>query len=80
MFPYEDLPTKLYSISKNKNENKNWKKIIVRRDKKKLSNLLFHSDNIDAMNHLIKLGFSDKIDVVYIDPPFWIGKSYFHRI
>ena len=80
MFPYEDLPTKLYSISKNKNENKNWKKIIVRRDKKKLSNLLFHSDNIDAMNHLIKLGFSEKIDLVYIDPPFWSGKKYFHRI
>jgi adenine-specific DNA-methyltransferase len=80
VFPYEDLPTKLYSISKNKNENKNWKKIIVRRDKKKLSNLLFHSDNIDAMNHLIKLGFSEKIDLVYIDPPFWSGKKYFHRI
>ena len=80
MFPYEDLPTKLYSISKNKNENKNWKKIIVRRDKKKLSNLLFYSDNIDAMNHLIKLGFSEKIDLVYIDPPFWSGKKYFHRI
>ena len=80
MFPYENLPTKFYSISKNKNENKNWKKIIVRRDKKKLSNLLFHSDNIDAMNHLIKLGFSEKIDLVYIDPPFWSGKKYFHRI
>jgi adenine-specific DNA-methyltransferase len=80
VFPYEDLPTKHYSISKNKNENKKWKKIIVRRDKKKLSNLLFHSDNIDAMNHLIKLGFSEKIDLVYIDPPFWSGKKYFHRI
>jgi adenine-specific DNA-methyltransferase len=80
VFPYEDLPTKLYSISKNKNEDKNWGKKIVRRDKKKLSNLLFHSDNIDAMNHLIKLGFSEKIDLVYIDPPFWSGKKYFHRI
>lgn len=76
----KDLPTKLYWISKNKNENKKWKKIIVRRDKKSLSNLLFHSDNIDAMNHLIKLGFSEKIDLVYIDPPFWSGKKYFHRI
>ena len=76
----KDLPAKLYWISKNKNENKNWKKIIVRRDKKRLSNLLFHSDNIDAMNHLIKLGFSEKIDLVYIDPPFWSGEKYFHRI
>lgn len=76
----KDLPAKLYWISKNKNENKNWKKIIVRRDNKRLSNLLFHSDNIDAMNHLIKLGFSEKIDLVYIDPPFWSGEKYFHRI
>jgi adenine-specific DNA-methyltransferase len=76
----KDLPAKLYWISKNKNENKKWKKIIVRRDKKRLSNLLFHSDNIDAMNHLIKLGFSEKIDLVYIDPPFWSGEKYFHRI
>ena len=76
----KDLPAKLYWISKNKNENKNWKKIIVRRDKKRLSSLLFHSDNIDAMNHLIKLGFSEKIDLVYIDPPFWSGEKYFHRI
>lgn len=76
----KDLPAKLYWISKNKNENKNWKKIIVRRDNKRPSNLLFHSDNIDAMNHLIKLGFSEKIDLVYIDPPFWSGEKYFHRI
>ena len=76
----KDLPAKLYWISKNKNENKKWKKIIVRRDNKRLSNLLFHSDNIDAMNHLIKLGFSEKIDLVYIDPPFWSGEKYFHRI
>ena len=76
----KDLPAKLYWISKNKNENKKWKKIIVRRDNKRLTNLLFHSDNIDAMNHLIKLGFSEKIDLVYIDPPFWSGEKYFHRI
>jgi adenine-specific DNA-methyltransferase len=76
----KDLSAKLYWISKNENENENWKKMIVRRDKKKLSNLLFHSDNIDAMNHLIKLGFSEKIDLVYIDPPFWSGEKYFHRI
>ena len=76
----KDLSAKLYWISKNENENENWKKIIVIRDKKRLSNLLFHSDNIDAMNHLIKLGFSEKIDLVYIDPPFWSGEKYFHRI
>ena len=32
------------------------------------------------MNHLIKLGFSEKIDLVYSDPPFWSGEKYFHRI
>src|SRR5919202_3840829 len=79
----KDPPARLYWISKNENENENErkkKKLIVKRDKKRSSNLLFHSDNIDAMNYLFKCGFSEKIDLVYIDPPFWSGDKYFHRI
>ena len=60
-----DLPAKLYWISKNENENKKKKKrLIVRKDKKRNSNLLFHSDNIDAMDYLFKNGFSEKIDLI----------------
>jgi adenine specific DNA methylase Mod len=43
------------------------------------SNLLFHSDNLVAMNHLVKAGFSRKIDLIYIDPPFYSNENYFLR-
>ena len=79
--PMGDPPAKLYWISKNRDENKKkQKKLIVQKYKKWTSNLLFYSDNIDAMDYLFKHGFSGKIDLVYIDPPFWSGEKYFHRI
>src|SRR5215217_6866810 len=43
------------------------------------SNLLFHSDNLVAMNYLIKTGFTGKIDLIYIDPPFCSNENYFLR-
>ena len=39
------------------------------------SNLLFHSDNLVAMNYLIKTDFTGKIDLIYIDPPFCTNGS-----
>ena len=79
--PMGDPPAKLYWISKNRDENKKkQKKLIVQKYKKWTSNLLFYSDNIDAMDYLVKHGFSEKIDLIYIDPPFWSGEKYFHRI
>ena len=32
------------------------------------------------MDYLFKHGFSETIDLIYIDPPFWSGEKYFHRI
>ena len=79
--PMRDPPAKLYWISKNIDENKKKQKtLIVQKHKKWTSKLLFHSDNIDAMDYLFKHGFSEKIDLIYIDPPFWSGEKYFHRI
>lgn len=43
-------------------------------------NLLFHGDNLQCINYLIKLGLRDNIDLVYIDPPFLSGERYFRRI
>jgi adenine-specific DNA-methyltransferase len=48
-------------------------------DESKNSNLLFHSDNLVAMNYLIKTGFTRKIDLIYIDPPFCSNENYFLR-
>jgi adenine-specific DNA-methyltransferase len=43
-------------------------------------NLLFQSDNLTTMNFLLEKGFEQKIDLVYIDPPFKSGEKYFHRM
>ena len=43
-------------------------------------NLLFHCDNLECINYLLKHGFENKIDLVYIDPPFESGERYLHRI
>ena len=43
-------------------------------------NLLFHCDNLECINYLLKQGFESKIDLVYIDPPFLSGERYLHRI
>ncbi|MDQ4012993.1 MAG: site-specific DNA-methyltransferase, partial [Thermoproteota archaeon] len=43
------------------------------------TNLLFYSDNLEVMNHLIKAGFLRKIDLIYIDPPFYSNENYFLR-
>jgi adenine-specific DNA-methyltransferase len=43
-------------------------------------NLLFHCDNLECINYLLKHGFENKIDLVYIDPPFQSGERYLHRI
>jgi adenine-specific DNA-methyltransferase len=43
-------------------------------------NLLFHCDNLECINYLLKQGFERKIDLVYIDPPFLSGERYLYRI
>ena len=55
------------------------KKIIKTIGSIKRANLLFHSDNLTAMNYLLKNGFKGKVDLIYIDPPFWSSQKYFHR-
>jgi adenine-specific DNA-methyltransferase len=50
------------------------------RDADLKKNLLFHCDNLDCINYLLKHGFENKIDLVYIDPPFLSGERYFRRI
>lgn len=44
------------------------------------TNLLYKSDNINAMKDLIDKGYGSKIDLIYIDPPFYTNSKYTHRI
>jgi len=43
-------------------------------------NLLFHGDNKDILATLLDNGFRNKIDLIYIDPPFNSGKNYMRKI
>ena len=43
-------------------------------------NLLFHGDNKEILSSLLTTGFRDKIDLVYIDPPFDSGADYVRKI
>jgi len=38
--------------------------------------LLIHDDNLNALKNLLNNGYKDKIDLIYIDPPFGIGKRF----
>lgn len=40
------------------------------------TNRLIHGDNLPAMTALIAEGYSSKIDLIYIDPPFATGKDF----
>lgn len=43
-------------------------------------NRLYKIDNIYAMKDLLDNGYSSKIDLIYIDPPFFTMADYYHRI
>lgn len=44
-----------------------------------VTNLMFCCDNNDCFQYLLQHGFGDKVDLVYIDPPFHSGERYFYR-
>lgn len=41
-----------------------------------MNNILIQGDNIEAMKWLIDKGYKEKIDLVYIDPPFSTGSVF----
>ena len=43
-------------------------------------NLLFHGDNKEILSTLLVQGFRDKIDLIYIDPPFDSGANYVRKV
>jgi adenine specific DNA methylase Mod len=44
-----------------------------------VSNLLIHADNLLAIRYMLRNGFREKINLIYIDPPFYSGSRYYHR-
>lgn len=43
-------------------------------------NRLYQSDNLSAMKDLLDEGYGEKIDLIYIDPPFYTMANYKNRI
>ncbi|HME52795.1 MAG TPA: site-specific DNA-methyltransferase [Candidatus Lokiarchaeia archaeon] len=41
------------------------------------SNMLVEGDNLPVMQLLLANGWIDKINLIYIDPPFWSGEDYY---
>lgn len=41
-----------------------------------MKNLLIHSDNLLGLQYLLNNGYANKIDLVYIDPPFSTGSNF----
>ena len=40
-------------------------------------NRLIQGDNLQAMRHLLATGYGGRVDLIYIDPPFWSGDDYY---
>jgi len=68
--PHRDqarLPSFMESLSK---------KVI---DKASMNRLIW-GDNLLAMQALLASGYEGKIDLIYIDPPFWTGENYYTNV
>ncbi|MGH9878799.1 MAG: hypothetical protein ACRD5H_14300, partial [Nitrososphaerales archaeon] len=48
-------------------------------DNSAFGNLLFHCDNLACIRDLKERGFRNKLELVYIDPPFLSGTRYYYR-
>ncbi|NMC05477.1 MAG: site-specific DNA-methyltransferase [Candidatus Lokiarchaeota archaeon] len=42
-------------------------------------NRLMQGDNLHAMRHLLATGYRERVDLIYIDPPFWSGDDYYTK-
>lgn len=64
--PFND--TKFYEIPRYEDLEKDW------------HNLLFEGDNKEVLATLLELGFREKINLIYIDPPFASNKDYVRKV
>ena len=55
--------------------------IVIKDNKSKdIENLLYHCDNIEAIIDLLNKGYKEKIDLIYIDPPFFTKSNYNRKV
>ena len=58
------------------------KEIILNKEKTDeiIENKLYICDNIRTMKDLLDRGYSSRLDLIYIDPPFFTKANYSHRV
>ncbi len=64
------------------NKTKNYKfnsEIISTGGNENISNKLYIADNLKVMEDLLDKGYAGKLDLIYIDPPFFTKANYSHR-
>lgn len=74
------FPTQLVEIFEPANAGKTVETPTYEELKNNWQNLLFHGDNKEVLATLLELGFRDKIDLIYIDPPFKSGADYVRKV
>lgn len=67
---------KSQEIIRNPNKLMDHQEIIVNDNNKKDKNLLYQGDNLDCIQSLIYYEYINKIDLIYIDPPFLTMANY----
>jgi site-specific DNA-methyltransferase (adenine-specific) len=53
---------------------------LISKDNKSTDNIIYHGDNIDVIRDLLDKGYRQKIDLIYIDPPFFTMENYNNKI
>jgi DNA modification methylase len=76
----KSFPAQLIEIFDATGKTKNMEKPAFENLKDNWQNLLFHGDNKEAMGYLLANGFREKIDLIYIDPPFDSGANYIRKV
>lgn len=53
---------------------------LIIKDNKSTDNIIYHGDNMDVIRDLLDKGYREKIDLIYIDPPFFTMENYNNKI
>ena len=55
---------------------KDYEERIINPSSQGIDNILYHGDNLECLESLIKSGYKESIDLIYIDPPFLTMANY----
>lgn len=55
---------------------KDYEERIINSSSQDIDNILYHGDNLECLESLIKSGYKESIDLIYIDPPFLTMANY----